>query len=473
MVATIEDLKKVVALSDLPDEHLQWILDHSVYKEYADGDLIAKFGEPAEVMWISLTGSVTYYMNINGRQVYYFTFENNNVTGGVGGLMPYSRMKTYPGYSYALGELKLLFIDKKHFPEMELLNPDFIQRLIGYMTERAKAFATTQLRQEKVSALGNLAAGIAHEMNNPAAAIRGISEELANRLNRNYELTKKLLDLNLNKEHLDSIHSLVETKERNRAENTKRTTLQRMQDEDEMGDWLYEKGIKEREAAETFAEYGFSTDDLESIRLNLGDASFVRVIPWLENLVSCQKINKDLAVASGRISSLVDSIKSHVHMDRTNELQPTNLHQDIENTLTLLGFKLREKNIEVTKKFCEGMPEVPAYVGELNQVWTNLIDNAIFSLQKNGLLAVETKCNEKTVTVAIIDNGGGISPENITRIFEPFFTTKKMGEGTGIGLDIVNRIVKRHNGEIKVKSEPGRTEFSVTIPLVPIPKPIQ
>ena len=199
----------------------------------------------------------------------------------------------------------------------------------------------------------------------------------------------------------------------------------------------------------------------------------MRVIPWLENLVSCQKINKDLAVASGRISSLVDSIKSHVHMDRTNELQPTNLHQDIENTLTLLGFKLREKNIEVTKKFCEAMPEVPAYVGELNQVWTNLIDNAIFSLQKNGLLAVETKCNEKTVTVAIIDNGGGISPENITRIFEPFFTTKKMGEGTGIGLDIVNRIVKRHNGEIKVKSEPGRTEFSVTIPLVPIPKPIQ
>ena len=168
----IEDLKNIIALSDLPIEHLQWILDHSEYQEYADGDLIAKFGEPAEVMWIS-PGKVAFYMYINGRQVHYFTFENNDVTGGVGGLMPYSRMKTYPGYSYALGDVRMLRMHKKHFAELEQLNPDFIQRLIGYMTERAKAFATTQLQHEKVSALGNLAAGIAHEMNNPASAISG------------------------------------------------------------------------------------------------------------------------------------------------------------------------------------------------------------------------------------------------------------------------------------------------------------
>src|SRR5437870_5106483 len=142
---TIEDLKKVVALSDLPPEHLQWILERCEYHEFADGDIIAKYGEPAEVMWFSLEGKVAFYMYINGRQVYYFTFENNDVTGGVGGLMPYSRMKTYPGYSYALGEVKMLRINKMHFLELEHLNPDFIQKLIGYMTERAKAFATTQL----------------------------------------------------------------------------------------------------------------------------------------------------------------------------------------------------------------------------------------------------------------------------------------------------------------------------------------
>lgn len=153
-------------------------------------------------------------------------------------------------------------------------------------------------------------------------------------------------------------------------------------------------------------------------------------------------------------------------MDRTNDLQPTNIHKDLENTLTLLGFKLREKNIEVIKKFWPGMPEIPAYVGELNQVWTNLIDNAIFALQKNGTITIETSLDSKNLTVNIIDNGPGIPKEIQSRIFDPFFTTKKVGEGTGIGLDIVNRIVKGHEGAIKVSSEPGRTEFSVCIPIV-------
>src|SRR5664279_5805024 len=204
---TLDDLKNVVALGELPDVHLQWILDHSEYRVCADGELIAKYGEPTEVMWILLTGKVVFYMYVKGRQVYYFTFENNSVTGGVGGLMPYSRMKTFPGYSYALGEVKMLRINKKYFNEMEVLNPDFIQKLIGYMTERAKAFATTQLQLEKVNALGNLAAGIAHEMNNPAAAISEISNELTKRLDRNYELTKKLLLCNMTPGHLQNIHN--------------------------------------------------------------------------------------------------------------------------------------------------------------------------------------------------------------------------------------------------------------------------
>src|SRR5664279_1059956 len=208
--ATIEDLKKVIALSDLPDEHLQWILERSEYHEYADGDIIAKYGDPAEIMWFALEGKVVFYMYINGRQVYYFTFENDNLTAGVGGLMPYSRMKSYPGYSYALESTILIRLHKKYFAELELLNPDFIQRLIGIMTERAKVFATTQMQQEKVNALGNLAAGIAHEMNNPAAAISGISEELARRLNSNYEFTRELLDCNMTAEHLQNIKELVE-----------------------------------------------------------------------------------------------------------------------------------------------------------------------------------------------------------------------------------------------------------------------
>ncbi|TKK72043.1 GHKL domain-containing protein [Ilyomonas limi] len=463
---TVEDLKKIIALSDLPDEHLQWILDRSEYTEYEDGTQIKKTGDEADVMIITLEGKISFYHDYHGRLVYYFYYTNDETTGGVGGLFPYSRMKVYPGCSFAVGQVRCLKLHKKYFPELELLNPEFIQRLIGYMTERAKVVATMQSQQEKVNALGQLAAGIAHELNNPAAAINRIADELDKRLTRTYELTKKLLYCNITPEHIQHIHTLVAEKEKTAAQKAKLTTLRRMEYEDELAEWLEEKGVTEREIAETFSETRFSTEELESIRDDLGSEAFILVLPWLENLLSTHKIIKDLNDASTRISHLVGSIKSHVQMDRGSDLQPTNIHEDIDNTLTLLGFKLRAKNIEIRKKYCTDLPVVPAYVGELNQVWTNLIDNAIGALDRDGVLTIETSCDPKNVTVSIMDNGAGIPADILSRIFDPFFTTKKVGEGTGIGLDIVKRVVKRHKGEIKVTSVPGRTEFLVSLPII-------
>jgi signal transduction histidine kinase len=462
---TIDDLRKVIALSDLPDEHLRWIFERSEYQEFSDGTVMSKYGDEADSMYMIVEGKLTFYMYINGRQVYYLTFENDAASGGITGLLPYSRMKTMPGYAYALGDVKGFRLHKKYFGELEQLNPALIQRLVGYMTERARTFATLQLQQEKVSALGNLAAGIAHELNNPAAAINRISHELNKRLNRNYELTKQLLQSSMKQEHIDHIYAIVEKKESDSEPKIKRTALQQVEYEDELTEWFGKNGVPEKALAETFSELGFSIAELEQILHDIGKDTFILALPWLENLLGSFKIIKDLDAASNHISTLVGSIKSHVHMDRTNELLPTDIHQDIENTLTLLGFKLRKKNINVVKKFCDGMPKVAAYVGELNQVWTNLIDNAIFALPEQGELTIETKCTSKEITVCVIDNGAGIPKEILSRIFEPFFTTKKVGEGTGIGLDLVSRIVKRHNGEIKVKSVPGKTEFSVCIPI--------
>ncbi|HMS34201.1 MAG TPA: ATP-binding protein [Ignavibacteria bacterium] len=461
----IEDLKKVVALRELPDEHLQWILDRCEYEEVDDGGLVAKFGEAADKMWITLEGKVSFYMNVNGRQVFYFTFENNDVTGGVGGLMPYSRMKSIPGYAYAVGKVRILRLHKDHFTELEHLNPEFIQKLIGYMTERAKSFATTKLQHEKVNALGNLAAGIAHELNNPAAAINRFSNELAKRLNRNYDLTESLLKCNIGADLIQSFKDLVSKKENEAIKKIKLNTRQRIQNEEEMEEWLEKYEITDRQAAETFSEFGFSTAEFESLFSDLDKDVIICLVPWLENLISSKRIIEDLTDASNRIYFLVASIKSHVHMDRTNEMQTTNIHNDIENTLTLLGFKLREKNIEVKKNFSDNQNEIKAYVGELNQVWTNLIDNAIFALPQNGELIIETSLEHKNFKVSIIDNGPGIPKDIVSRIFDPFFTTKKVGEGTGIGLDLVSRIVKHHKGEIKVNSVPGRTEFSVILPI--------
>ena len=464
---SIAELKKVIALSDLPEEHLQWILDHSQYQEYEDGTPILRSGAPTTRMMFILEGNIAFYKDVNGREVYYFTFGNDTATGGVSGLMPYSRMKTSPGTGYAVGKVRGVGLEKEHFPELERLNPDLIQRLIGYMTERARAFATIQLQHEKVNALGKLSAGIAHELNNPASAINRISEELSCRIKLNFEHTEKLLSQNISARHIQSIRELVMAKQKNKEGNGKLSAMQRIEREDTISDWLQENGLEDnREASETFAEGGFSTDDFETIKKDSGKDVLIPLLQWLENLVTSQRIVKDLEEASTRISTLVTAIKSHVHMDRTNELQPTNIHNDIENTLTLLGHKLREKNITLKKSFCKDLVDIPAYIGELNQVWTNLIDNAIYAVDKNGELTIETSCDNKNVKVKIIDSGSGIPKEIISKIFDPFFTTKKMGEGTGIGLDTVNRIVKHHNGEIKVDSVPGRTEFAVCIPVV-------
>jgi signal transduction histidine kinase len=462
---TVQDLKTVVALNDQTDEVLQWILDHTAYNEYEDGTALRKLGEAQNEMFFLLEGAVNFYMDVNGRQVYYFTFANDAATGGVSGLLPYSRMKTSPGYAYASGHVKAVMMHKDHFPELEHRSPELIQRLVGYMTERARLFATIQLQREKVSALGKLSAGIAHELNNPASAISSIASELLKKMQLNYELTEKLLAQGVKATDIQTINDLVTAK--SKEGKAKLTALQKIEREDALRDWVEEYCPQlDCDITETFMDAGFSNEDLESIRSGSNKEAFAQVLRWLENLLSSQRLLNDLGEASSRISTLVGAIKSHVHMDRTNELQLTNIHNDIDNTLTLLGYKLREKNIVVNKTYCRDLVEIPAYVGELNQVWTNIIDNAIYAVDKNGELTIETSCNSKDVKVKIIDNGGGIPKEIISRIFDPFFTTKKVGQGTGIGLDIVSRIIKRHNGDIKVYSEPGRTEFDVCIPVV-------
>ncbi len=463
---SIEELKNVIAVHDLPDEHLEWIISHSDYVEYEDGSTVLKTGEPIDEMTFLLEGKMNFYMNINGRLVYYFSFENNNLTGGISGLLPYSRMKTTPGTSYAVGKLRMLRLHRKYFQELEQLNPDFIQRLIGYMTERARVFATTQMQQEKVSALGKLAAGIAHEMNNPAAAINRISEELDKRLKLNFELTEELLKHHITPGLIRNIREIARSKENNHSAETKITPLQRIQKEDELNEWLYAKVSNDRsKMAETFVDIGFSPDDLEKIIVDVPNDSIQNILDWLENLLSSELLIKDLDNASDRITNLVGAIKSHVRMDRTGDLDITNIHKDLENTLILLGYKIRDKNIQIKKNFCDDMTDVEAYIGELNQVWTNIIDNAIYAVPQNGEIEIETECDKNNITVVITDNGTGIPKEILSRVFDPFFTTKKVGEGTGIGLDIVKNVITRHNGEVKLNSVTGKTEFIIRIPV--------
>jgi signal transduction histidine kinase len=464
---TTTELRKVNCLQDLPEEHLQWMLEHGEYHDYPDGTVLTRTGEPIDDLWLMIEGIGMFYKDVNGRLVHYYTFENNMTTGGAGGLLPYSRMKASPGFTFASGPCRIFTIHKKHFTELERLNPDFIQRLIGYMTERARSFATHQLQEEKISALGRLSAGVAHELNNPSAAITRLATELKKKLELNYKLTEKILLLQqLDPVQVEQLREKTIALALHTAAGDRLTALQKVRRENEFCDWLTQKGFNDnRLIAETFTTAGWTLDDLQQLFDTVGRDAFLPLLLWLENLLTASWLLSDLEEASSRISTLVNSLKSHVHMDRTTDTVPTNLHRDIDNTITLLGFKIRQKNISIIRKYTPDLPSIEAYVGELNQVWSNLIDNAIHALDTNGELTIETTADEKEVHVCIRDNGHGIPPEILPHIFEPYYTTKEVGEGSGIGLDIVQRVIKNHHGKIHVTSIPGRTEFTICLPL--------
>lgn len=218
--------------------------------------------------------------------------------------------------------------------------------------------------------------------------------------------------------------------------------------------------------AETFVSAGLAPADLDAIAGLIPAAALPDVVAWLETSLAADRLLHEIDAASARISELVASVKSYSHMDRAADKQPVDVRQGLDTTLTMLGHRLRQKHIRLERTFEDDLPEIQGFPGELNQVWTNLIDNAIDAMDEGGTLRVQATRDGAVVCVRITDDGHGIPPEIQARIFEPFFTTKGVGEGTGLGLDLVQRIVReQHGGEVHVASEPGRTVFSIELPV--------
>ena len=241
--------------------------------------------------------------------------------------------------------------------------------------------------------------------------------------------------------------------------------LERSAREDELSDWLEEHGVeKGYEAAETLVDAGFAPADLDALARNVGEKGMPPLLGWLTASIDAKRLIGEIVSAAGRISELVASVKTYSHLGGASVLQPTDVRQGIGSTLIMLGHELKAKDVRVVREDAPDLPEVPAQPGELNQVWTNLIANAIDALSPGGEIRIETAREAEHVVVRVIDNGSGIPPDVQSRIFEPFFTTKEVGEGTGLGLDITQRIVRLHSGQIGVESRPGRTVFSVRLP---------
>jgi signal transduction histidine kinase len=314
-------------------------------------------------------------------------------------------------------------------------------------------------------ALGRLSAGLAHEINNPAAAIRRASARLAEHRAGLPTLVLALVGHRLGSDALEKLGRV-------RAgagahEVSPRLELERSEQEEELSGWLEDIGVDRAwEMAATLVESGVTVDDLRELVGLVPRAALVDALAWLSGGIESDRLVTEINTAAGRVSDLVTSVKAYSQMDRSREHKPTDVRTGLDNTLTMMGHELRQKQIRVTRDYFDGAPMVPANEGELNQVWTNLIDNAIDAVSEGGAITLRIRTSDVWLEVEVVDDGPGIPGEIQRRIFEPFFTTKGVGVGTGLGLGIAQLIVRTHQGHIEVRSRPGETVMCVRLPMV-------
>jgi len=460
---TVVVLKTFEALKNVPDEQLQWLIDNSSQRMLQDGEHLTTQGQPLGGPHFVIKGRLIIYLIQGGSRRELATATAGHITG----YLPYSRGVMATANSQASGELEILSFPTDRIREMIKDQFELTQALVHVMSNRVREFTAFQQQNEKMMALGKLSAGLAHELNNPASAIVRDSVSLLEHLKSEPKSFKKVVSMKLETHQVEAVNAelsrMLDIKNRPRL-----TLKEKTKREEELGDWLDEHNIENSyDIAENFVDFGFGIENLETFCSHIPINYCSPVFNWMSNLLITERMVNDIQESSRRIAELVQSVKMFTHMDRGADKQYADIHIGIGNTLTMLGYKLKKGNIALVEEFDTTLPPVKALIGELNQVWTNLIDNALDAMEANckGTLTIKTERDREFVQVSIIDDGPGI-PENVrTRIFDPFFTTKEMGKGTGLGLEVVQRIVNQHNGSIKVRSVPGKTEFIVCFPI--------
>ncbi|MEM1406895.1 MAG: ATP-binding protein [Bacteroidota bacterium] len=452
---TIEDFKHV------PQEQLQWIIDNGSCTVYQVGDSLFEKGDTMDKMFIILTGRFQIKIAQNDQFRNMGNFNAKSITG----TLPYSRAVVASGYAEATRESHVLILHKNHFKTMIRNHEELTTALVHNMSSRIRSFTKLQQQNDKMMALGKLSAGLAHELNNPSAAVVRSAQSLKKHLSFLPEDFKKVIKIQATDKQVDCVNHILFGRVAQGVQNL--PLLQKTECEDIIAAWLEERGVEDGyELAENFVDFAFSEEDFKTIEGCVRREDLLPVINWLNQVLTTEKLVNEIEDASQRINDLVLSVKSYTHMDQAPEKHPVDIHKGIHNTLTMLKHKIGKGGIEVETILSE-LPAVPLFVSEMNQVWTNLIDNAIDAIEDSNTkkLNIETLRDGDFVNINITDSGKGIPEDILDKIFDPFFTTKPVGKGTGLGLDVVQQIISQHNGAIKVNSKPGKTTFNICLPI--------
>ena len=456
-----EELLKVPVFAGLPEDQIEWFLGQAQDFRFKAGDILMSAGDPADAMFVVLEGQIQARGELGGETTI-FTINAGQVTG----LLPFSRMKKFVLGTRALTECRILRFPETQFHALVQKMPELAERLVGMMTDRVRETTRMEQQRDRLAGLGKLSAGLAHELNNPASAAKRAASQLKDILQKIRDAAHELGRRDLTatqKAEIEKLEACII-----QHKDPPPDTLAMSDLEEQLDSLLRSHGQNDLwQLAAGLAHRNIHPDMLESLFAELDPGTARAALVRIAAVAEVYSLLEEIESSATRISDLVLAIKEYTYMDQA-PVQNVDIVKSLESTLTMLNHKLK-RGVAVQRVY-ERMPLlVNSFGSELNQVWTNIIDNAIDAMGGKGELRVRTYREDTCVVVEIGDTGPGMSTEVQRHIFEPFFTTKEVGEGTGLGLDTVQRIVKKHRGTIQVTSKPGDTLFQVWLPLADAP----
>src|ERR1700719_1448097 len=451
------ELLRVPVFADLPDDQITWFISQSQEMTLKAGEVYSRQGDPADFMYVILEGQLQGRGELAG-DIITFTLEPGDVTG----VLPFSRMKQFTVSGRAETDSHALRFPASQFPDLVQRMPELTKRLVGLMSDRIRETTRIEQQRDRLASLGKLSAGLAHELNNPASAAKRAAGQLRDILIKIRDASHELGRRDLTPAQKSEIEKLEASFVQHNEVPLDPLALSDL--EDQIDSLLRSHGQNDMwQMAAELARKNIKPAALESLFANLDTGTARAALVRIAASVEIATLLNEIENSTSRISDLVRAIKEYTYMDQT-PVQNVDIVKSLETTLTIMNHKLK-RGVVVQRDYQRVPLLVNSFGSELNQVWTNIIDNAIDAMHGKGELRVRTYREDGCVVVEIGDNGPGISPEVQPHIFEPFFTTKRVGEGTGLGLDTVQRIVKKHRGSIQVNSKPGDTCFQVWLPV--------